>query len=70
MTSRRAQHLVEMRVALERGCSLADAKAHLARTRHYAGEAALRKARDRANTRAAGPMSAAIPPRNAWWLRD
>jgi hypothetical protein len=43
--TRRAEHLSEMRVALELKCSLAEAKAHLARTKRWAGEEALRKVR-------------------------
>ena len=64
----RAEHLAEMRVALERRCSLAEAKAYLVRTRHWAGEAALRKVRGEAQGRVKAIVSQ--PPANAWWLND
>jgi hypothetical protein len=41
----RARHLAEMRVALDRGCSLDAARAHLARIKWEAGQAALAKVR-------------------------
>ncbi len=65
--SSRAQHLAEMRVAVERKCSLAEAKAYLARTRHWAGEEALRKVRGEAARRVTRTDP---PPVNAWWLND
>lgn len=63
----RAEHIAEMRVAVERKCSLDEAKAYLARTKHYAGEEALRKVRGEAGRRVS---QSAPPPANAWWLND
>jgi hypothetical protein len=41
----RTRHLAEMRIAVEQGCSLAEARLRLARLRHAAAEAALHMAR-------------------------
>lgn len=53
----RAEHLAEMLVVVERKCTLGEAKAYLARTKHYAGEEALRKVRGEAGRR----VSASAP---------
>ena len=42
--SRRSTHAQEMRIALERGCSLDEARREMARLRHRAAEATLRQA--------------------------
>ena len=43
--SPRARHVLEMRTALERGCSLSAARAHLAQLRHRAAAEAVAKRR-------------------------
>lgn len=71
MRSPRAQHLIEMQLALDRGCSLPAARKELARTRHYAGEEALRKVRGiAATTASADPMNAADAQQRFWWNRE
>lgn len=63
----RAEHLAEMRVAVERRCSLAEAKGHLARTKHYAGEEALRKVRGERAPEGALPPEQQGTQSRFWW---
>ena len=67
----RAEHLAEMRVVVERRCTLAEAKAYLARTRHWAGEEALRKVRGEAGQRVrANAPPQPSKPRFYWQEND
>ena len=68
MTSR-AQHIAEMRVALERHCSLTEAKAYLAATKVYAGEAALRKLRGQDHGRGKAQAPQPVQEPNLWWKK-
>lgn len=66
----RAEHLAEMRVALERRCSLAEAKAYLARTRHWAGEEALRKVRGEDRPTQVTPAEQQDAQSTFWWKEN
>ena len=64
--SRRADHLAEMRYALEHSCSLADAKAGLARLRWLAAQ---HRMDDRQSGTLSVPQTAETVPQY-WWQRD
>lgn len=69
MTSR-AQHIAEMRVAVERKCSLAEAKAYLARTKRWAGEEALRKVRGDDRPPNMTPAEQQDEPQSRFWWKE
>lgn len=66
----RAEHLAEMRVAVEKKCSLAEAKAYLARTKHWAGEEALRKVRGDDAPQGALPPEQQDAQSRFWWKEN
>jgi AmiR/NasT family two-component response regulator len=68
--SSRAQHLAEMRVAVERRCSLAEAKAYLARTKRWAGEEALRKVRGEDRPAKVTPAAQQEETQSRFWWKE